>query len=160
MKKVFRRNWPFVKANCSHGSQFALSSGSIPLREIGRPGVIRPAAFFEWRGPAIPKATAGNTRPNASYKLASLAGFEPAAHGLEGRCSVQLSYRDMSANSKWQTAEINLVGAVRFELTISCSQSRRDNPSFATPRPINCVSIITDGNIESQGNWIFGIYLV
>ena len=28
-------------------------------------------------------------------KLARLEGLEPPAHGLEGRCSIQLSYRRM-----------------------------------------------------------------
>ncbi len=48
-------------------------------------------------------------------ELARPAGFEPATPGLEGRCSIRMSYGRL----------IELVGAEGFEPPTSCSQSRR-----------------------------------
>jgi hypothetical protein len=48
--------------------------------------------------------------------MARLAGVEPATAGLEGRCSIQLSYRRLQTH--------NLVGAEGFEPPTPCSQSR------------------------------------
>ena len=53
--------------------------------------------------------------------MARLAGVEPATLGLEGRCSIQLSYKRI------------LVGVERFELPTSCSQSRRATKLRYTP---------------------------
>ena len=50
------------------------------------------------------------------------AGLEPATLGLEGRCSIQMSY-----------GRIKLVGVERFELPTSCSQSRRATRLRYTP---------------------------
>jgi hypothetical protein len=51
------------------------------------------------------------------------AGFEPAAHGLEGRCSVQLSY--------WR-----VFGARGFEPPTSWSQTRRSNLTELRPERV------------------------
>ena len=53
--------------------------------------------------------------------LARLEGLEPPAHGLEGRCSIQLSYRRMPAgrlpNVLWRIIQRNAsVSADRYVL--------------------------------------------
>ena len=50
------------------------------------------------------------------------AGLEPATLGLEGRCSILMSY-----------GRITMVGVERFELPTSCSQSRRATRLRYTP---------------------------
>jgi hypothetical protein len=52
------------------------------------------------------------TRDRNHWRLARQGGFEPPADGLEGRCSIQLSY--------WRT----MVGARGFEPPTPCSQGR------------------------------------
>ena len=56
-------------------------------------------------------------------KMARLKRFELLTHGLEIRCSIQLSYRRM-------------VGVVRFELTTTRSQSECATSLRYTPRRV------------------------
>ena len=39
----------------------------------------------------------GDSRHTTILKMAHLEGFEPPTHGLEGRCSIRLSYRSIKA---------------------------------------------------------------
>jgi hypothetical protein len=53
--------------------------------------------------------------------MVRLAGLEPATLGLEGRCSIQMSYKRV------------VVGVEGFEPPTSCSQSRRATKLRYTP---------------------------
>ncbi len=68
--------------------------------------------------------------------LARPAGLEPATLGLEGRCSIRMSYGRLNQvphiTGKFQFRQ-NMVGVERFELPTSCSQSRRATRLRYTP---------------------------
>ena len=80
------------------------------------------------------------SRYNLSRQMARPAGFEPATLGLEGRCSIQMSYgrtvpektpllvfSNVNIHSKMSTSlnSRKLVGEEGFEPPTSCTQSRR-----------------------------------
>ena len=64
--------------------------------------------------------------------MARLAGLEPATYGLEGRCSIRLSYRRSRMAHLGSRPNLS-IGVERFELPTSCSQSRRATRLRYTP---------------------------
>ena len=76
--------------------------------------------------------------------MACPAGVEPATYGLEGRCSIQLSYGQILAGSISELIE-KMVGVQGFEPWTPCSQSRcatrlrytPTEPIFYTDRAIS-----------------------
>ena len=92
-----------------------------------------------------------NPPPSALETLARPAGFEPATLGLEGRCSIRVSY----GRPKRYPAQQILVGVEGFEPPTSCSQSRRATRLRYTPesfrRPCH-TTCLTPRQIKGRDN--------
>src|SRR5438034_8618570 len=81
--------------------------------------------------------------PSQRPRMARPTGLEPVTPGLEGRCSIQLSYgRSIACSLSDQIPRRRpgrralqwMVGVERFELPTSCSQSKRATRLRYTPR--------------------------
>ena len=67
-----------------------------------RTGTKLPSRDFKSLASTYSTTTAYNCHLNKNVnKLVSLKGFEPITYGLEGRCSLQLSYRLICINKKY-----------------------------------------------------------
>src|SRR6185437_9387683 len=101
----------------SNPQQPESQSGTLPLSYGHR---SRYCAFLQPRGLACP------------------ARLERATYGLEGRCSIRLSYGQLPGAQTTQnihaSASARLVGVGRFELPTSCSQSKRATRLRYTPK--------------------------
>ncbi len=98
--------------------------------------------------------------------MARQEGVEPPTYGLEGRCSIQLSYcrflvehragvtqKPMSAIWRPSYAvqgNIILVGARGFEPPTSCSQSKRATGLRYAPRRPDSTEPVLQGQIPSR----------
>ncbi len=103
-----------------------VANGKPPRRPSACPGTrtYRPAA----RRALVPSDGAGAVETHIDRKryaapLARPEGLEPSTPGLEGRCSTPVELRAQRTGAP-PTAWRRLVGAERFELPTTCSQSR------------------------------------
>ena len=105
-------------------------------RETRFPGIVpRTAAARTPRGPKL--------APDSPPRLARPTGLEPATVGLEGRCSIRLSYGRIDSRivtgsgaatpHRSRLPHEQMVGVEGFEPPTSCSQSRRATRLRYTP---------------------------
>ena len=88
-----------------------------------------PEAFYVGEDPAklalVRVAYSISPVPNGCTRdLACPEGLEPPTYGLEGRCSIQLSYGQMVERPTERAFVDSMVGAIGFEPTTLWSQTR------------------------------------
>ena len=101
----FELRTPWLKVKCSadwaNGSHLAGVAGLEPTNDR-----VKVCCLTAWLYPI-------STRP-AKKKMVSPQGFEPRTHGLEGSCSIQLSYRRINWSGWWESNPRNQLGRLRF----------------------------------------------
>ena len=85
-----------------------------------------PAAFYVGNGwgRALYARRVGHPLVAQRVQLACPEGLEPPTYGLEGRCSIQLSYGQMVERPTERAFVDSMVGAIGFEPTTLWSQTR------------------------------------
>src|SRR6185437_3159454 len=93
---------------------------AVAVRPVPRPmGSRRAVVVGRTRAARLRRAARAATTCRGDAALACPAGLEPATAGLEGRCSIQLSYGQIDG----LVASPALVGAAGFELATYWSQT-------------------------------------
>ena len=97
------------------------------------------------------------TIPHKSEKLVSPQGFEPRTHGLEGRCSIQLSYEPTQVEkmermmrieltpSAWK-AEVLPLNYIRIKWSGRRDSNSRPSPWQGDALPLSHFRILVEGD--------------
>ena len=87
------------------------------------------------------------------------AGLEPATHGLENRCSIQLSYRRTGRGSKIRTYDHSLPKRVRYQTALYPETSDLKVLRLNNQSPLHkylmmgkCINVIKNFRRKSSGN--------
>ena len=138
---------PWLKVKCStdwaNGSQLAGVAGLEPTNDR-----VKVCCLTAWLYPI-------STRP-AKKKMVSPQGFEPRTHGLEGRCSIQLSYEPVYWSGWWESNSRYQLGRLKFyHWTTSAKVERKTRFELATlALARRCSTPEPLPHIPGRGGWI------